>query len=235
MAHKRKLRDYETGVQIRDIIKKLAVQVVDRERPRHQYAIVDSIDRPNRSCMVVYPGDTTPVKVSMGSIQPVAIGQTVRISGVRGDRFIDDVMGLASGAPIGSITMWPILTPPTDWLICNGQVTTGYSELIAVVGANVPDLRDRFPIGASGTKAEGTTGGSATRTLTQANMPSHDHTVASRKNANAWGAQDNASEAGGAAGTGSSFNTGLKGGDAAFSILNPYLSLNFIIYAGPPG
>jgi len=46
--------------------------------------------------------------------------------------------------PVGTIVAWADSTPPTGWLECNGQSTTGYAELAAVVGANVPDLRAEF-------------------------------------------------------------------------------------------
>jgi len=33
---------------------------------------------------------------------------------------------------------------PAGWLECNGQSTSGYAALAAVVGSNVPDLRGEF-------------------------------------------------------------------------------------------
>jgi microcystin-dependent protein len=82
-------------------------------------------------------------------------------------------------APIGSILMWPTGTAPTGWLICNGSTfnATTYPELNALLGGNtLPDLRDRVPVGVSGTKAELSTGGAASVTLSSANLPSHSHT-----------------------------------------------------------
>lgn len=54
---------------------------------------------------------------------------------------------------------------PTGWLLCDGTNGT-------------IDLRDKFVVGAGGTYAVGDTGGSATVALTNAQMPSHTHTVA---------------------------------------------------------
>ena len=49
-----------------------------------------------------------------------------------------------SVVPAGIIMLWASTTVPAGWLECNGQSTTGYAALAAVVGANVPDLRGEF-------------------------------------------------------------------------------------------
>jgi microcystin-dependent protein len=93
-------------------------------------------------------------------------------------------MGLRSKAendiPVG--TVWPFYgsTAPPGWLLCDGGSTTGYAALAAQVGANVPDLRGRVPIGAgtgSGLTARtlGASVGSETATLSITHMPSHSH------------------------------------------------------------
>jgi len=79
------------------------------------------------------------------------------------------------------------------WLLCNGTFVNqaAYQALFNAIGhkfnANVdpgdgtfrlPDLRDSGPVGASGTKALGSSGGAATATLTAANLPPHAHTIA---------------------------------------------------------
>lgn len=48
--------------------------------------------------------------------------------------------------PIGTIIIWASAVLPTDgvWLECNGQSTTGYPALAAIVGSNVPDYRGVF-------------------------------------------------------------------------------------------
>ena len=78
------------------------------------------------------------------------------------------------GVPIGTIVMWNNrggATIPTNWVLCDGTNGT-------------PDLRDRFIVGYSASKAINTTGGSATASgatdatvLTTAQMPAHTHTV----------------------------------------------------------
>lgn len=81
------------------------------------------------------------------------------------------------GVPTGAIMMWYTATPPTGWLICNGQSTTGYTALAAVVGANVPNMQQRVPVGKdAGTFATlGAKGGSETHILSTNEMPVHTH------------------------------------------------------------
>ena len=40
--------------------------------------------------------------------------------------------------------MWSGSSVPSGWLECNGQSTSGFTALAAIVGANVPDLRGEF-------------------------------------------------------------------------------------------
>jgi microcystin-dependent protein len=92
-------------------------------------------------------------------------------------------------APTGSLTMWAgaVVSPPTGWLACNGANVSRstYSALFAVVGTSfgigdnsttfgLPNLLNKFPIGAGDTYALAATGGSANATLV-----SHTHTATS--------------------------------------------------------
>ena len=92
-----------------------------------------------------------------------------------------------TNTPVGTIVMYGGTSNPTGWLLCNGQSTAGYTALAAVVGANVPDLMGRVPMGygdsADNTpvpSAYGTIGakfGAETVTLTSAQIPGHTHPV----------------------------------------------------------
>lgn len=42
------------------------------------------------------------------------------------------------------IAWYSATTPPAGWLECNGQSTSSYPELAAIVGSNVPDFRGEF-------------------------------------------------------------------------------------------
>ena len=62
---------------------------------------------------------------------------------------------VGGGAPIGSILMWSAL---------NGAIPAGWAECDGTANTPGPDLRDRFIVGRSGSKAVDTTGGTATHT-----------------------------------------------------------------------
>jgi microcystin-dependent protein/two-component sensor histidine kinase len=85
----------------------------------------------------------------------------------------------------GMLMMWTTGTAPSGWLLCNGSAIsrTTYSALFAVIGTtfgsgdgsttfNLPDYRDRMPIGAGTTYSIAGTGGSK-----DAIVVSHTHTV----------------------------------------------------------
>jgi len=64
--------------------------------------------------------------------------------------------------PMGSILDWSgsVASIPAGWALCNGQTVSGYGV--------VPDLRDRFVLGAGGAVNPGATGGSISPTTTPA-------------------------------------------------------------------
>jgi microcystin-dependent protein len=47
-------------------------------------------------------------------------------------------------APVGAVTMWGGSNVPQGWLEMNGQSIVGYTELSAIYGSNLPDLRGEF-------------------------------------------------------------------------------------------
>ena len=81
-----------------------------------------------------------------------------------------------TNTPVGTIVMYGGTSNPTGWLLCNGQSTAGYTALAAVVGANVPDLMGRVPIGygAGSGLINRTTIGSKTGAET---LPLHSHPI----------------------------------------------------------
>lgn len=86
--------------------------------------------------------------------------------------------------PTGSVFHMAANSVPAGFLACNGQLVsrTTYAALFAVIGVvygvgdgvstfAVPDMGSKFAMGADGTNAVGTTGGSASVTLTDAQVP----------------------------------------------------------------
>lgn len=92
--------------------------------------------------------------------------------------------------PPGIISAYSNAAAPTGWLLCDGSAVSRatYAALYAIIGGvygigdgsttfNLPDLRDRLPMGASGTKGLGTVLAAATHTHTAAahTHPSANH------------------------------------------------------------
>lgn len=147
--------------------------------------------------------------------------------------------------PAGAMVMYGGDEAPSGWLLCDGSaVSRGkYAKLFDAIGTaygagdgsttfNLPDLRDRFPLGVN-TKTLGQTGGGATHD-TRGNH-THDghgallgsHTIAT--NTTAGGAANRATD-------GTHAGTHAADGDHAHNahtIANdnvpPYVAVNFII------
>jgi microcystin-dependent protein len=122
---------------------------------------------------------------------------------------MSDSNGLASwkpqaevSVPVGTIIMWggPENQIPTNWVLCNGAAAPSNSALYSLLtspqwnnlfgpGGKVPDLRERFVVGAGGTiNNQNTTvngspylvndkGGFNEITLSESQIPSHIHSV----------------------------------------------------------
>ena len=85
-----------------------------------------------------------------------------------------------SPAPTGEIKMWPTATAPSGYLLCDGAaIPAGNTALIALVGANTPDMRGRMPIGAGTFAALGASDGlaEASRSPVHAHTNPHTHSV----------------------------------------------------------
>ncbi len=187
--------------------------------------------------------------------------------------------------PPGVVLPYATSSAPNGYLLCDGSAYSRatYAVLFAIIATtygsgdgtttfNIPDMRGRLPIGTSGSFALASTGGSANKTLTNTELPSHTHTgTADSAGAHTHGVSDpghshnelngyddhnNSNQPGQAASgdgtdnivtgyatttdtTGISvlsggahthtFTTAATGTGSAFSLLNPYLSLSYII------
>jgi hypothetical protein len=96
------LGQYDAALKMRNIIRRLALQVVNVERPSDKVGRVVDVDRGSGIAKVVYAGDeTNALRVIMyPGIQPprsdrvngVGLGSIVRISGPVGARYISEIL-----------------------------------------------------------------------------------------------------------------------------------------------
>lgn len=169
--------------------------------------------------------------------------------------------GISIAQPlIGEIKAYAGSTAPDGWLICDGSAIsrTTYAELFDVIGTtygsgngtttfNIPDLAGKMPLGKSSGHALGSSAGAETVTLTTSEMPSHTH-VQNKHRHRAFkfttGAIQTGSSAvrvwdeGNAQGDSVAYTnyetpTNQKtGGGGAHNNMPPFLTINFLIYAG---
>jgi len=149
--------------------------------------------------------------------------------------FNDMVDGLDTAMPSGAVIIWSgsTATIPTGWYLCDGNNST-------------PDLRNRFVMGAGDTYAVNATGGAITHTLSEAEMPQHNHAVTDpghyhitytdnnggtliTSQENESNGRGNANEVSYRTATKTTGITlGNKGSSDAHSILNPYYALAYM-------
>lgn len=161
--------------------------------------------------------------------------------------------------PVGAVIAWvgttgstngylPI-TPPQGWLICDGNaIPTQYADLIALVGANTPNLCGRTLIGTgqpnNNTQTDGTTpnfalgnnwpvgytGGEFQHTLVVGEMPAHNHTVGGyNKQPNNIADNDDDISCPDCWMWNDAKETTYTGGNLAHNTMQPYFAINYII------
>lgn len=94
----------------------------------------------------------------------------------------------AGGIPRGTVLPYAGAAAPSGYVDCDGAAVSRvtYADLFAEVGVaygagdgattfNVPDLRERVPVGVGGSYSRGTVGGAASVTLIGNNLPAHTH------------------------------------------------------------
>ncbi len=158
----------------------------------------------------------------------------------------------ATVIPIGTIVTSAINQDPAPngWIICDGRVIPSqYTELIAAIGANTPNLVGRILIGAgtlpwTGKQSDGSTpnfdpimswplgstGGEYTHKLTVAEMPSHNHSLQYTFDLNS-GCHDGSNST--PCQTQTVRMTNATGGDTPHNNVQPFYAVNYIIYGGP--
>ena len=101
-------------------------------------------------------------------------------------------VSLYGGTPIGGIVIWSgaVASPPDGFILCDGTAIsrTDFATLFTIIGTtfgsgngsstfNIPNLRDRFIVGAGNSYNLNATGGNSTTTLATTNLPSHSHPI----------------------------------------------------------
>lgn len=155
---------------------------------------------------------------------------------------------LGLGPITGEIKAWPGPTAPTGWFLLDGSVTpsrTTYAALYSALGGgaspygqgnglttfDLPNYADKFPIGASGTKDLGDTGGDETKVIVGANLPPHTHTLTSRTGAAAFGSASSVAvpSATGTLSQNTTQSQSPTGTSTPLDIMPPWLATNYII------
>lgn len=163
---------------------------------------------------------------------------------------------------MATIMMFAGTFAPRAWMFCSGQLLpiSQYDALFALIGTTyggdgqttfaLPDLRSRIPVGTGNGGglspiALGQSGGSEKVTLTQAQLPMHNHTMSASvgtSSANAAGSSPTqvlASTAAaiylpvsGSTGTslaGANVAVGLQGNNQPISVVQSYQAINYVI------
>ena len=101
-------------------------------------------------------------KITSGTVAAARI-DNLNASKITAGTLADARLSNSSLFVTGMIMMYTGSTAPSGWAICNGSNGT-------------PDLRDRFIVGAGSAYSVNNTGGANSVTLTESQIPSHNHT-----------------------------------------------------------
>lgn len=215
------------------------------------------------------PGEPGP----QGPAGPGGLPGPVGSPGPSGPQGLPGPQGAAgppgAGPIVGEVRMWagPYDAPPAGWVVCDGRALSrsAHAALFQVIGVrfgagdesttfNVPDFRDRTPMGASLSDSFGgawTTvessngtgfGGEARHVLTIAEMPAHDHDMSHTHDVSVgtpsagvvvFATTTSPSPTPMPTSGPSVQFTGRTGGGQPFNVLDPYFAITYIIFTGP--
>lgn len=175
---------------------------------------------------------------------------------VAGDTYFNGRFNFVPTGVIFPFAGSPISLQDLSFLLCDGSVYSPlvYPELFEVIGntyggtisaPKLPNLQQKVPVGAGSGYTLGSTGGEEKHTLTEAEMPKHNHTplkqawgfqayttgVATRRTVKAGGGDVTviSAPAGNTDGVDYSKTTATAGGSQAHNNMQPYTVVNYII------
>jgi microcystin-dependent protein len=192
------------------------------------------------------PADVSTLRSELADEQPVTNGanlvgyyDTTNLNPTTVADQLDYLTGYVLGAtPTGVILDFGGTSAPSGFLVCDGSAVSRatYDDLFAVIGTtwgigdgsttfNLPDLNGRVTAGSGGTlpplsNTVGSTGGSATHTLTISELPAHSHSAYSNSFVYDVGSGGDIGLVAGANAINQSI-TAETGGDAAHTIVQP--------------
>ena len=163
-----------------------------------------------------------------------------------------------SSTPIGTITAYGGSTAPSGWLMRDGSEASRveYSLLFDAIGtaygdgdgsttSNIPSMAGRTAIGSAASHVLGATGGEEAHALTASELPKDCASIFARLNSlnvpNVYprSGTTHKTESGDCTPLSLSGNAGtdidviaFSGDGKAFNVMQPYLAVNCIIYAG---
>jgi microcystin-dependent protein len=153
--------------------------------------------------------------------------------------FSDGANWQAVGDQTGDVKWVPHATVDPGWLLADGSSISASgvtADLRTKIGANLPDLRGRVPVGVDGSAgrlsvndALGQSGGEEKHTLTVPEMPAHTHPPGVAATSFILTGPNTPWTTGGSNGIQGSTATGSTGGDGAHNNMPPYLVGNWLI------
>lgn len=259
--------EYSIAARTRDLFVSICEKTINQMRPEPRPAVVVSYNSATLTAEVQFAGDTGTVRVKLArnqiptSSEEQLVGSTaniVRVAGRPGQYYILNYLSGESQSeiPPGVVLEYGGDTAPPGYLMANGNFVSKvtYSRVFAAYGHKfnsgvdpgdgtfkLPNRIDCFARGANPTV--GVTGGSATKTLSVANMPAHNHGSAGSHGHNTdksntsgsstvvWqaGVTGDAIAANGMVKSDGAHTHTTQGSGTAFDVMNPYLTMNFII------
>ena len=142
-------------------------QLVDLQRGKNtdnspptnrRYLTITAVSPSTGTVSVQYPTGTVVAGVAYLAAATPAVGDKVLVLETGADAVVvDSLVSAAGSGTTGLCAFTRGTTAPSGWLIRNGgAIPSQYTALIALVGANTPDDRDKTVIGSGSTYTNGT-------------------------------------------------------------------------------